>query len=130
MQIVVDGNDGTGKSTIVEWLRMLGYNVTDRGVPTRMTDDPNVRPKQGEMYIILDAPVDVSRARLAAAGKDLTEKYHTTEDLTYYRERFREVATHLLNCVVIDTTGSIDETRTLITQALTRFGLKSPHEKG
>jgi thymidylate kinase len=101
-RIVVDGNDGTGKSTLVAALRALGYSVQDRGVPTRMTDDPTVEAQDGDFYIILDAPVAVSRARLEQAGKDLTERYHTVEDLTYYRQRFLEVAATLKNCVVID----------------------------
>jgi len=102
LRLVVDGNDGTGKSTLVKALRALGYTVQDRGVPTHMTDDPAVVAQDGEFYIILDVPVEVSRARLAQAGKDLTERYHTVEDLTYYRQRFLEVATSLKNCVVID----------------------------
>lgn len=123
MKIVIDGNDGTGKSTVVEWLRGRGYDVVDRGVPTAMTDDPTVHAKHGEIYIILDAPVEVSRARLEAAGKDLTEKYHTVEDLTHYRARFQDVATRLLNSVVIDTTGTLEQTQTLIMEALRRFRL-------
>lgn len=123
MKIVIDGNDGTGKSTIVAWLTTLGYDVVDRGIPTKMTDDPTVVGKQGEVYIILDAPVAVSRFRLAEAGKDLTEKYHTVEDLTHYRTRFQYVATRLMNSVVIDTSGSLDKTQSAITVALRRFGL-------
>lgn len=39
MIIVIDGNDGTGKSTLVEKLRKDGYNVQDRGIPTKLTDN-------------------------------------------------------------------------------------------
>lgn len=121
--IVVDGNDGTGKSTIVAWLRMLGHNVVDRGIPTKMTDDPDMKPNAKEVYFILDAPVEISRARLAAAGKDLNEKYHTVQDLIHYRERFQDVAKQLANGVVIDTSGSLERTQSLITVALRQFGL-------
>jgi len=102
--IVVDGNDGTGKSTLVASLRALGYEVADRGLPTKLTDavGPNLERAMetddratGELYVILDAPVEVSRARLAAANRDLDEKYHTVADLTYYRDRFRLVAERL-----------------------------------
>lgn len=121
MHLVVDGNDGTGKSTVVAWLRTLGYEVSDRGVPTKMTDDPTVHAKRGEIYLILDAPVEVSRARLEAAGKDLNEQYHTVQDLTHYRARFQDVAKRLLNCVVIDTTGTFEQTQAAIREALQRF---------
>ena len=108
MKIVVDGNDGTGKSTIVALLRELGYEVQDRGIPTKMTDDESVKPEKDEFYLILDVPVEVSRMRLSQAGRDLNEKYHTTEDLTFYRERFLRIARALPNTVLIDANCSID----------------------
>ncbi len=92
--IVVDGNDGTGKSTLVNRLRKLGYFVNDRGIPTTMTDDDNLNVQGNErdvLYVILDGTVEESRKRLEEAGKDLTEKYHTVTDLTYYRQKYLEV---------------------------------------
>ncbi len=98
--ITIDGNDGTGKSTLVEKLWHLGYNVADRGYPTEMTDKTDVQlPQDGlasYLYIILDCPVEVSRFRLARAGKNLDERYHTVEDLSYYRDRYKDVADRLL----------------------------------
>jgi len=108
MRVVVDGNDGLGKSTLVAALRQLGYEVSDRGLPTKMTDDPSLAENKDEFYLILDAPVEVSRQRLAQAGKDLNERYHTVEDLTYYRQRFQDVARQLENCAVIDATGDAE----------------------
>ncbi len=112
MVIILDGNDGTGKSTVFEKLHKLGYAVKDRGIPTKMTDDPALRPgdaERGELYLLLDVPVEVSRARLEAAGKDLTEKYHTVEDLTFYRKRYQEVA-EVLRVDLIDSSGTPEET--------------------
>ncbi len=106
MIIVVDGNDGSGKTTVVELLRESGYEVRDRGAPTKMTDDPSVKPEEGVRYLILDVPVEVSRQRLARAGKDLNEQYHTVADLTHYRQRFLEVAAGLPNASLIDASGS------------------------
>ncbi len=109
MKIVLDGNDGTGKSTIVALLRKRGYEVQDRGIPTKMTDDESVKPEKDELYLILDAPIEMSRARLSQAGRNLDEKYHTLEDLTFYREKFLRIAQVLTNSILIDATGSPNE---------------------
>ncbi len=109
MQIItIDGNDGTGKSTLVMKLRdYFGERndilIKDRGIASDLTDDLSIKIPNDEFVIILDCPVEVSRERLAKAGKDLTEKYHTIEDLEYYRNRFLLVAQKLKpNCIVIN----------------------------
>lgn len=119
--IVVDGNDGTGKSTLVAALVTLGYEVADRGLPTRATDDglPAELPP-GEAYVILDAPEEVCRARLAAAGKDLAEKWHTPEALAHYRTRFREVAAEL-GVPLVDSSGSREQS---LASALAGLGIR------
>jgi thymidylate kinase len=84
--IVVDGNDGTGKSTLAAALRELGLLVQDRGMPTKATDDgvpPPAARQPGELYAILDAPAEVCQERLRRAGRSLAERYHTLEDLAY-----------------------------------------------
>jgi ATP phosphoribosyltransferase len=107
--IVIDGNDGLGKSTLVERLKAFGYRVADRGMPTKATDDgiPDVR-NDGETYVILDAPIEVSRARLEKAGKDMNEHWHTVKSLTHYRQRFQEVAKQL-GVPLIDASGSPED---------------------
>ena len=55
MNLIVDGNDGTGKSTLCAALRARGLTVADRGLPTRMTDDPALAPGVDDFYLILDA---------------------------------------------------------------------------
>ena len=89
--IEVDGNDGTGKSTLVRLLAEYGVEARDRGVMTRASDDPSIGPEENTLYIVVDAPVEVSRERLAAAGKDLDEQYHRVEDLTHYRQVFLDL---------------------------------------
>jgi thymidylate kinase len=111
MIFVIDGNDGTGKSTLIEKLRKLGYDVKDRGLPTLLTDNPKLKPVRGEFYIILDAPVEVCQERLKKAGRDLNEKYHTLKDLIYYREKFLDIANNQLkgNCIVINASSNQNE---------------------
>lgn len=94
-KIVIDGNDGTGKTWLVSELKRHCIDAQDRGIPTQMTDDDSIQPNEDEFYIILDAPVETCRERLKKAGKDLNEKYHTVEDLTHYRKRYLEVAIKL-----------------------------------
>ena len=105
LTIVVDGNDGTGKSTLAAALRARGYDVRDRGVPTKKTDDPSVAAVAGELYLVLDAPVPTCRERLAQAGKDLDEQYHTVADLEHYRARFLDVVAALPGALLVDADG-------------------------
>lgn len=109
MKIIVDGNDGTGKSTLVSRLLGAGYTVADRGLPTKMTDQDTLTENSDEFYLILDASVSTSRHRLQLAGRNLNEKYHTVEDLTHYRRRFLEVAARLTNCAIICAEVSADQ---------------------
>lgn len=110
MKIIVDGNDGTGKSTLVEILGSQYDNVFDRGVPTRMTDDDSVVPDPEDFYIILDAPVAISHARLQACGKPMDEYYHTIEGLTHYRNKYLEIVKKLgKQCTLIDANQSIQD---------------------
>jgi thymidylate kinase len=92
---------------------MTGQRPLKNWHPTTLTDYPDQRSQKfdyGIVFIILDAPVEISQARLRAAGKDLQEKYHTIEDLTHYKQRFLEVADYLnrhghetnTRCFVID----------------------------
>ena len=126
MIVVVDGNDGTGKSTLVELLRRRGFTVKDRGAPTYMTDHKDGHAALGEVYVILDAPVHVSRKRLRAAGKALDERYHTTKDLEHYRERFKEVAAELPHSALINAQGAPETVLERALTALARLGVVAP----
>lgn len=92
MRVEIDGNDGTGKSTLVANLARYGIVALDRGRMTKATDDDSVEPEEGVLYIHLDAPAVVCQERLTRAGKDTSEKYHTLDDLRHYERRFQEVA--------------------------------------
>lgn len=107
MKIVIDGNDGLGKSTLVRMLGELGIEAVDRGTATKMTDDGGLVPPEDEFTVILDAPVWVSQKRLVMAGKDLSERYHNQADLKHYKTQFRHVAKRLGDrCVLIDASGN------------------------
>lgn len=121
--IVVDGNDGTGKSTLAASLRKRGYAVKDRGIPSLMTDGKRVRFPKNEIYIILDAPIATCRLRLKFAGKDLNEKYHTISDLKYYRSRFLEVAKIIPKSVIINASGNSDNVLSKTLKAVKNLNL-------
>lgn len=102
-RIVVDGNDGTGKSTLVHSLRCLGFtNVDDRGEMSKATLDPSVGPAPDTTYILLVSDWQVSKQRLIEAGRDMTEKWHTDEALRHYDAEFRRLAPSF-GAIVIET---------------------------
>ena len=92
-RIEVDGNDGTGKTTLVQSLREMGYkNVHDRGDMAKATDHPKVQPNPDTTYILLVCPPEVSKSRLISRGADMDDPYHTDKALAYYDSRFRMLA--------------------------------------
>lgn len=111
MNIIIDGNDGCGKSTVIKHLVTAGYkNVIDRGLPTYLTDNlrdisvHNNKPTN-DCFIILDCTAETSQKRLLMANKSLNEKYHTRKDLLKYRSLFSFVYKNLNNCFLVDTDG-------------------------
>jgi len=127
--IVIDGNDGTGKTTLASSLRECGFLVEDRGLPTKATDEgvppPESRP-ENEIYLILDAPPRLCQNRIMKAGRDITEHYHTIGDLEHYRKRFLEVAKEL-GAPVIDSSGDADS---VFEEALRHIGATGPLRVG
>jgi len=91
----IDGNDGTGKTTLVDILRTRypHYEFFDRNILTKLTD---VYPDKLEnipygVYIILDASIETCLARINAREK-VRDKYDTYESISKYRNRYRRLA--------------------------------------
>jgi thymidylate kinase len=108
MIVCIDGNDGTGKTTLIALLQGRFPDVVfqDRGLPTRMTDGLPGEP--ADLYLVLFATPETCQRRLAQAGKSLSERYHTLEDLDHYHRRFQEVADDL-SCVKLDAEPPLQE---------------------
>ena len=128
-KLVVEGNDGTGKTTLVGQLAKLGFDVQDRGVPTKMTDDPDLKPRRDVLYVVLDVPVEVSQQRLARAGKSLEEQYHTIDDLTHYRARYLELLPALPHHVLLDASGTPAQMLERCLELLAGQGITPAEEK-
>lgn len=105
-RIVIDGNDGVGKTTLVKILARWGFrNVLDRGEMTDATDRPAVKPKPYTAYILLVTDPAVSLYRLRKRGADMDDPYHQPKTLEHYDRVFRELAeTSFAGCLVVDTT--------------------------
>ena len=119
-KIVIDGNDGTGKSTRVTELRKLfpGIRIEDRGIFSKATlndslfDDSknntfftasprerfynSIKSDNETLYVILDAYIETCQERIKARGDSLDCEFHNKEDLTKYKERFK-ILTDLCN---------------------------------
>lgn len=92
-RIVVDGNDGTGKSTLVAQLKKMGFTrVEDRGEMTKATDDDSAAPVPETIYILLHCSWNLSHKRLLESGADMNDKYHEPQTLEYYSKRFLEIS--------------------------------------
>lgn len=117
VQVYIDGIDGTGKTTIVNLLKLLQIKIdnqyviiNDRSILTKLTDiHYDLLPFGDQLpkgiYIILDASVEECRKRIANRCKENNikddDKYETREQLFMYRYRYRYLAAkyglHLIN---------------------------------
>ena len=106
-RIEIDGNDGTGKTTRVKFLRKMypGYEILDRGLLSqwvmedfRFKDWYQIDQLKGfredTLYITLYTTVEKSQERIVKRGDSLEEKYHNKEDLLKYNARFAFLAQH------------------------------------
>jgi len=107
MIICIDGNDGTGKTTVIERLKvMLPQHIyQDRGLPSAMTIGMKSEP--ADLYFILDAPWELCQQRLRNAGKDMTEHWYQEATLKFYRQQFLSLAEHGY-WTVIDATQPVE----------------------
>lgn len=94
MLVEVDGNDGVGKSFLIKRLLALhpslvnDFEFNDRGDLSLATDSDEFIKKEGVIYIIVDCSEELSQKRILKRGDSIEEKYHTMEDLKYYRAKF------------------------------------------
>jgi thymidylate kinase len=93
MKICIDGNDGTGKTTLIAHLRKKYPNleIQDRGLPTQLTIGKDAEP--ADLYIILSCKPEISQERLRLSGKSLDEYYHQYDNLVSFHKAFLELAT-------------------------------------
>ncbi len=129
MIVVVDGNEGTGKSTLVRALQKLHLDARDGGAPSHIADHPDAPYVDGEVYVILDLPVRTCRRRLKKAGRDLQNPRHTKEGLTRYAQRFLEIAPELPHCAIVSAKGKPATVLERTLTALARLGVTAPQER-
>ena len=135
-RIVIDGNDGTGKSFRIEYLKKIFPDIifNDRGIFSEYTLNDNIfnsidsttsiQLKKYEetkffelierdnttLYIICDCSIEKCQERILNRGDSLDEEYHTKEDLNKYKERFLylyNLVKGLSNVMLINTENNI-----------------------
>lgn len=117
MKICIDGNDGTGKTTIISLLKERYPNVIfmDRGLPSAMTVNKDF--EKADHYFILTCPVSVSLERLKNANRDMTEYWHLPETLNYFNDKFKELALQN-NWIIVESTSSVDSVLNIICEKI------------
>lgn len=134
-KIVVDGNDGTGKTYRIKLLEKLfpGVEIKDRGLFSEYTLKEeyfkgNISKKTKEvitaklnfkhivsshkdtLFIILDASPETCQKRISERGDSLEQEYHNMKDLKKYRKRFKRLVKYcdsLNNVIMINTDNDI-----------------------
>ena len=126
-KIVIDGNDGTGKTFRVNLLRKMFPNIEieDRGIFSNKTLDDSlfdynkvssinhrknfvnsIEEQKDTLFIICDASVETCQKRISERGDSLEEEYHNKKDLIKYRGRFMtlaELCSELPNVMFVNT---------------------------
>lgn len=126
-KIIIDGNDGTGKTFRVNLLRKMFPNIEieDRGIFSDKTLDDklfdynkafsinhrknfvnSIEEQKDTLFIICDASVETCQKRISERGDSLEEEYHNKKDLIKYRKRFMllaELCSELPNVMFVDT---------------------------
>lgn len=107
-KIIIDGNDGTGKTTRLVQLKRMFPNIKyeDRGIFSKMTlvdelfnrtgnyDEiqkkfhEDVQKDSSTLYIICRASSEVCQKRILERGDSIEEEFHTLDDLNKYNSRF------------------------------------------
>ena len=126
-KIIIDGNDGTGKTTRLVQLKRMFPNIKyeDRGIFSKMTlvdelfnrtgnyDEiqkkfhEDVQKDSSTLYIICRASSEVCQKRILERGDSIEEEFHTLDDLNKYNSRFDilvDIVKDLPNVMVVDTT--------------------------
>jgi len=126
-KIIIDGNDGTGKTTRLVQLKKMFPNIKyeDRGIFSKMTlvdelfnrtgnyDEiqkkfhEDVQKDSSTLYIICRASSEVCQKRILERGDSIEEEFHTLDDLNKYNNRFDilvDIVKDLPNVMVVDTT--------------------------
>lgn len=126
-KIIIDGNDGTGKTTRLVQLKRMFPNIKyeDRGIFSKMTlvdelfnktgnyDEiqkkfhKDVQKDSSTLYIICRASSEVCQKRILERGDSIEEEFHTLDDLNKYNNRFDilvDIVKDLPNVMVVDTT--------------------------
>lgn len=126
LTVEIDGNDGTGKSTIIKHLKSKYPEIhfKDRGVLSALTLDENYShvnsrtkvmrtlfndPSAQTKHIILDCSERLSQARIQSRGDSIDQEFHNLSDLLKYRSRFGKLSDDF-DIPIISTEQPLDST--------------------
>lgn len=110
LKIIIDGVDGSGKTTLAKRLEKEGYIVQDRSCLTEYTmknqeEWPNTL-EDFAVWIVLDANMETLLERISKRGK--SDKWETPSALNYFKHKYRALAM-FYGLYYIDTTNHTPE---------------------
>ena len=130
LTIEIDGNDGTGKTYLINSIREYLFNnfnynwklnrdivYEDRGLLSVATlsnewekENPDITnicklDKENTLYILIDDIPEKCQERILARGDSIEEEYHTLADLQKYRDRFNKLKDTFSDIIYIQKNG-------------------------
>lgn len=110
--VVIDGIDGCGKTTLIEYLRnqrdLKNYIFYDRGDLTKLTllERKDWPKTLSETHVVLDINPQIAKRRISYRSK-VVDKWEDIQALSYFRFKYRELVAHY-GLFMIDSDCSVE----------------------
>lgn len=112
LPIFVDGIDGSGKTTLVNALKSIGFDARDRSILTQLSLKPMFEWPDNipfAIYIVLDCDLEVANDRILNRKEKKKDYWEEYKQQFYYRRVYRALCAKY-GLYFIDTTSILSDT--------------------